>query len=105
MAAHLADESPGTAQTAVGGGDRSIWVMLDPMQYCVGKDGIKFLLEYQPGCVHYPGIKPALSRGGNHFCGAIYTNDISPARDQFFGQDSVAATKIENALARTRLEQ
>src|SRR5215475_13113707 len=105
MSAHFSNESTRTPQSAIRRGDSGIWIVLDPVKYCVREHCVKLLVEGQLSGVHDSGVKSAPAGGCNHVGRAVHTYDICAGGRQLFGQHAIAATEIENALSGLRIEQ
>jgi hypothetical protein len=104
VAAQLAHEPSSGHQGAKCARDRRVWIVLYPVQRGIGKDGVKFVLEGERSRVHHFRIQTAPSSGGDHVRGTVDAHHVRTQRYQFFRENSISATQIEDALASPRVQ-
>src|SRR5208282_2974780 len=102
MAAQLTHESSSGLEGTKCARDRSVRVVLDPVQHGIGKYRIEFVLKGQSFGIHYSRVESTRTRSRNHVLGIVYAYHLRTQCNQFFGQRSVAASQIKNPLARLR---
>ena len=103
-AAELADEPAPVPKRAADPGNDLVG-RRHPVQRRIREHRIEFILECQGVAGHHPGIQPPGPRR-LHLVGAgVDTDHLGPGGGNFFGQRSVAASQIENPLARPRRQQ
>jgi hypothetical protein len=105
MAAQLTDEPSSGPEGVESSRNRCVGIVLDPVQDGIGKDGIEFVLEDQCSGIHDPHVKASLACSRNHVRRIVDAHHLRTRRHQLFGQRSVAATQIEDALPGLRLKQ
>src|ERR1700724_3332402 len=105
MPAQLAHESSSDPQGAECTCDRRVRIVLDPVQDGIGKGSVEFVLKDQRTGIHYPRVKAAPKSGCDHVRRIVDTDHLRTQSNQLFSQCPVAATQIEDALARLRLEK
>ena len=77
----------------------------NPVQHRVAEDRIEFGVEREFLGIDDPGVEPALECGPDLFGAAVDGDDAASRLPETFGQGAVAASQVENALARPRIQQ
>ena len=103
VAAHLGDKAPAGAKRAPDAGHHGV-VIDDPVQDGVGKDGVELLGKGQRLGVAHARVDSAAARRLEHRWRGVHADDVRARGRDLRGQLAVAATQIEDALARLRGE-
>jgi hypothetical protein len=104
VSSEFADESPSCTKCPPDTLDNPLW-LLDPVKGGIAEYRIELFGEVEALRVHNPDIKAALPSGLDLLGTRVYANDTGTSRDERLAKPAVAATNVENALARARFEQ
>jgi hypothetical protein len=80
-------------------------VIAHPVQRRVAEYGVEFTVEIESFTVHYAGVQAEFSRGLDLRCTGIDSDYVASHRGELRGKHTVAAAKVQDALAGARCEQ
>jgi hypothetical protein len=101
VTAHLGDETAAGAEGSVDAGECGLLAgdSGDPVEGCVGEDGVELVFVGEVGRVVLLDIEIARAGGGEHGRRGVDAEDVGSGSGELFGEGSVAAAEIEDLFA------